>query len=281
MLNNGRMTSKQCGIYLLEHIGTGKRYVGQSIDIVRRLQDHEKLGSGRGVLSNAIKRHGWSAFKAEVLELCEAARLDAAETEWISKLATLHPTGYNLTTGGVRYRFTDSARSHIAEKTREALASPAIRKKISDGLKRRTPETLAYIKEQARLAMSPEVRAKISAGTKGKPKSEACKAKMRGIPKTAEWRAMMSERQRNPENIARLTAMARNQSAEAREKNAASKRGRTVSAETREKIAASKRGIKTGPRGPFSAETRAKMSASAKARCARQKQAKQQAGAST
>ena len=83
----------------------------------------------------------------------------------------------------------------------------------------------------------------------------------------------MSERQKQPDNIARITDMARNQSAESREKIAAWHRGKTVSAETRAKISASKTGKKIGPRTkPYSDETRAKMSASAKIRCARQKQ---------
>lgn len=266
------MASKICGIYLIQHTASGKRYVGQSIDIAKRLKDHESLRSGRGVLSNAIRKHGWEAFHSEVLEICLVDVLDQSEIAWISRLNTLHPLGYNLTTGGVRYRFTDSARAHISERTRVALSSPEARKRISEGLKRRSPETLAFIKEQARLAMTPELKARISNLTKGIPKSEEWKAKMRGRPKSPEWKLMMSAVQKNPANIARIKDLARNQTAETREKIAASKRGMTVSAETRAKISASKLGIKTGPRSvPFSAESRAKMSVSAKARCARQK----------
>jgi DNA invertase Pin-like site-specific DNA recombinase len=67
------------------------------------------------------------------------------------------------------------------------------------------------ISERTRAAMTPEFLAR---------RREA----QRGIPKSPEWRAKMSERQRNPENIARITAMARNQSAETRAKISAAKR---------------------------------------------------------
>ena len=63
-----------------------------------------------------------------------------------------------------------------------------------------------------------------------------------GLPKSPEWRALMSERQKNnPANSARMTELARHQSAETREKIAASKRGKKASPETCAKISAARK----------------------------------------
>lgn len=271
------MSQKRCGIYLLTHKVNGKRYVGQSINIDKRFCDHEKGRSGSGVLFNAIKKHGWSAFETSLLELCDRDCLNACEQKWIAALGSMHPVGFNLTTGGQKYKFTDSARAHISERTRIALADPEIRARISAGVRRaQTPELRAMIRERAeagRLAMTPEAHEKMRSAMRGVPKSEEWKANMRGRPKPEAWKAMMAERQKsNAANCARLTNLARNQSAETRAKIAASHRGMTYSDETRAKISASKLGKKTGPRAPFSAETCAKMSLSAKLRRAREKQ---------
>lgn len=211
----------------MTHVASGKRYVGQSIDIDHRWREHAKGRTGSGVLAHAIRKYGWPAFAASILERCDRDELDAAEKRWIETLETLHPAGYNLTTGGQKYKFTDSARAHISERTRAVM----------------TPEWCA---NRAR--------------------------SQRGIPKSADWCEQMSVRQKSPENVARITAMARNQSKETREKIAAAHRGKTLSAETRAKVSASKTGKKLPPQTP---EDRAKKSIAAKARWARERVAKQ------
>jgi len=109
-----------------------------------------------------------------------------------------------------------------------------------------------------------------SGGGQGTVVSEVTRAKMsaskKGVPKSAEWRAKMSERQRNPENIARMTALARNQSAETRSRISAANSGRVRSTEVRQRISATKRAQNAAlPKRVTSAEVKAKMSVSAKA----------------
>lgn len=222
------MSTKRCGIYLVTHTLTGRTYVGQSIDIDRRWREHAKGKTGSGILSNAIAKHGWSAFSARIIELCCHDDLNKAEQSWVAELNSTHPAGFNLTTGGAQFKFTDEARKIISDRTKTFM----------------TPEWIARRSE-----------------------------KQRGIPKSAEWKAKMAIRQAMPDNVARMTELARNQSSETREKIAASKRGLVKSEETKARISASKKGQGLGRRNwQMTDEIRAKMSASAKERCARQKQ---------
>lgn len=101
--------------------------------------------------------------------------------------------------------------------------------------------------------ISAETRARMSASKKG-------------IPKSAEWRAAMSERMKNDPGTYThlLTVERKSPSAKTREKMAAARRGKTLSAETRARMAAAQR--QRSPRNPHSVETRAQMSESAKVR---------------
>lgn len=270
------MKSVRSGIYLLTHAATGRRYVGQSKNIDKRWLEHATGKSGSGVLEKAIAKYGWLAFTAEVLELCEKAEMNLAEQKWIEHYGSLSPGGFNLTTGGQKYQFSDDARAVISERTKQALSSPEVRAKISAGVRRaQTPEVQAMIRECAAAgmaAMTPEAVEKMKAKMRI-PKSDEWKAKMRGKPKPEEWKALMSKLQgANAVNCERLASLARNQSSETREKIAASKRGKALSPETRARVSAAKIGKKTGPRTwVLTDQSRAKMSASAKARCERQR----------
>lgn len=218
------------GIYALTNTSTGKMYVGQSIDIGRRLVEHSKAKEPFAI-GKAIAKYGWDSFRVEILELCEREMLNEREIAWIDRLGTTSPHGYNMTTGGGQGKqVTDDVRKKISEATRKGL----------------TPEVIA-------------LRA----------------SKIRGRPKSEAWKKAMSERQRNPGNVARITALARNMSDETRAKMSIAKLGLTKSEETKSRIGAAKRADKSNTARlaelarNMSPETRAKMSAAAKARCAR------------
>lgn len=220
---------KIAGIYCLTNTINGKRYVGQSVDIIGRWKQHAKALDKIG-LGGAVAKHGWAAFTAEVLERCEPELMNERECYWIAKLGTTSPSGYNLTTGGsLRKAFTDDARAFISARTKAGL----------------TPEVLER-RNQA----------------------------MRGIPKSPEWRAMMSERQKSAANVARLAEMARNQSEETKKKISAAHMGKAVSQETCALL--SKIAKESGRAAHLHAhpnsrseQARAKMSAAAKLRVAR------------
>jgi hypothetical protein len=102
-------TTKTCYgyIYVITHDASGKQYVGQTRTTVeRRWQGHVqsalKAGQTRDrALSVAIREHGPAAFS--IRKVAEVANLQIAndlERQWIDKLATRSPNGFNATRGG-------------------------------------------------------------------------------------------------------------------------------------------------------------------------------------
>ena len=91
---------KLIGIYSIRCLVTGKEYVGQSTNIVSRIQVHFAGSCNCRYLANAIKKYSRENFVSEIIELCDEIDLDFRESHWIASLNTLAPNGYNLATGG-------------------------------------------------------------------------------------------------------------------------------------------------------------------------------------
>ena len=89
------------GIYKITNLINGKVYIGQSIDIEKRWEDH-KFYSGKEntAIQSAFKKYGISNFSFEVIEECLKEELDAKEIYWIAKYDSFN-NGYNLTQGGM------------------------------------------------------------------------------------------------------------------------------------------------------------------------------------
>jgi group I intron endonuclease len=58
--------SKICGIYQVKCVVNNKIYIGQSIDIIRRWNQH-KYGKGNIILRNAIKKYGVENFEFTII----------------------------------------------------------------------------------------------------------------------------------------------------------------------------------------------------------------------
>lgn len=99
-----RKISKEpiCGIYQVTNIINNKIYIGQSIDIERRWNQH-KYGKGSIILRNAISKYGMDNFKFEILEEIEFTNkndvieeLTELEDKWLTtKKPYLKEIGYN------------------------------------------------------------------------------------------------------------------------------------------------------------------------------------------
>lgn len=105
-------------IYCVEHIATGKKYVGQTrthrenhgryrpFGAEGRFRDHMSCAlrntkpSQCSALYNDIRQYGREAFKWYQLEECGILENDQRERYWIAQLSTMHPVGYNLSAGG-------------------------------------------------------------------------------------------------------------------------------------------------------------------------------------
>lgn len=88
------------GIYKIQNKINGKIYIGQSVDINSRLQDHRK-NSSNTYLRNSIKKYGLSNFSFEVEEICDESELDEREKFYIEYYDATNPDkGYNVQLGG-------------------------------------------------------------------------------------------------------------------------------------------------------------------------------------
>lgn len=97
------MEEKVCGIYCIENKLTGRKYVGQSVDIKRRYGDHKNKKSTLDIHKD-IKEYGSENFSMTVLERCDKELLDITENKWIKELNTITPNGYNKRFVKIRIR---------------------------------------------------------------------------------------------------------------------------------------------------------------------------------
>lgn len=86
------------GIYKIENLINGKKYIGQSIDIQRRFNEH-KRDKDNCRIHQALRKYGINNFSFEVVEECPTILLDEREKYWIKYYDSFN-NGYNATTGG-------------------------------------------------------------------------------------------------------------------------------------------------------------------------------------
>jgi group I intron endonuclease len=126
-----------CGIYLINHKPSGRKYVGQSIDVARRFTDH-KRGKEPTLISRAINKYGVDEFEFTLLEECPQEDLDRREREFITSLNTLHPRGFNMTEGGQTSQgFAPAVRQALSEKMRERMRDPDYKQKVIEAVRTR------------------------------------------------------------------------------------------------------------------------------------------------
>ena len=95
------------GIYKITNTVNQKIYIGQSINIKKRLSRHKTSAfneNARMYNSNfykAIRKYGLSAFTFEILEECPKDALDDKEQQYIKQYQSNDARyGYNMTEGG-------------------------------------------------------------------------------------------------------------------------------------------------------------------------------------
>ena len=111
-------------VYLIWNMVNGKKYVGQTIQpLKKRFQEHAKCKKSAPI-SRAIRKYGKENFYCGVIKSCASKEeLDYWEKFYIAVLKTKVPYGYNRTDGGegtIGYRHTPECRAKLsAEKTGE------------------------------------------------------------------------------------------------------------------------------------------------------------------
>lgn len=94
-----------CGIYAIENIKNGKKYVGQTRDdegFSGRFEGHRlklrQRAHYNNYLQNSYNKHGEEAFRFRILEICkDSDDLNAKEKSWIVELESMYDkNGYNI-----------------------------------------------------------------------------------------------------------------------------------------------------------------------------------------
>lgn len=236
-----------CGIYKIEHVATGRVYVGSAINIRRRWHIHRhqlKKGTHHsGKLQRAWDKYGELAFRFAFIAECAKEDLIATE-QWFLDVFRAVERGFNCNPTAGSWL----GRQHTAEARAKIAAQ-----------KRGVPVGIGHV-------VSTEARAKIGAANRGRIPSEEAKARLRlarkgkkpslGMKHSMESLAKVSAASRAWWGS--ITSARRDEIIAARRQNAT---GRKHSEETRRKISEARRGRSTGPRGPRSNETRAKIKA--------------------
>lgn len=114
------------GIYKWENLINHKCYIGQSIDLNKRIAHHfSNIKNGRydNPLYRAINKYGLENFDVALIEVLEASddlksKLDEREKYYIQKYNSYGKNGYNQTLGGdggiSGYKFTSEQREHVS-----------------------------------------------------------------------------------------------------------------------------------------------------------------------
>lgn len=214
------------GIYCIEHVQSGKKYIGKSVDIARRLSAHRydlnretRSRSTNRHLFSAVSLHGWENFTCRIIETLDNPTPElmvARELYWIDFYRTTdRDFGYNLRRDSevgmqlhpeTRQFFVEHAvRVHTGRKrpaeTRKRL-SEALRGKLVG--RKQTPEHIANrsaaLKGKCAHPMSDAQRKAVSEAAR-RPKSEEHKRKIseahKGKKVSEETRKRISEAARN------------------------------------------------------------------------------------
>lgn len=192
------------GIYKIEHLESGKVYIGSAVDFRIRWRNHLstlRRGIHRSILlQRAWNKHGAHAFTFEILEHVEKKSLIAREQQWIWFFDAANPArGYNVQpiAGSSMGRVVSEAtKALIASRAKERWQSPELRAKYLEthrGMlgKKHKPESLARMAFIASgRTHSAESRAKIAAASKARGISKETRAQMaassRGKQRSAE-----------------------------------------------------------------------------------------------
>lgn len=95
-------------IYLITHIESGKKYIGLTVQTLeRRWQYHVEQANSGQIKSEESLHHAIRKFSSKAFDIHQVDEgtckkdLENKERNWILRLETLVPNGYNISTGGV------------------------------------------------------------------------------------------------------------------------------------------------------------------------------------
>ena len=129
---------KKCGIYLITNNINGKKYIGQSRNLVKRWNDHkDQARHNRSTLliHNAMRDYRIDNFSFDILLECPIDMLDVWESDMIRLYDTFVPNGYNIRDG--KKGITEEERLKLSERMKEnnPMKNPEVADKVRNKLK--------------------------------------------------------------------------------------------------------------------------------------------------
>ena len=166
---------RKSGIYKITLTGTNRHYIGQALDLLKRVRSHVndmKANLRKGcVLHRAMRKYGVEAFEHSVICFCERGQLDSLELHFMREFNSFAPIGFNVGTRPGAANYGRVTPDHVKAK----ISAFHKGKKFTEEHKRKIGDANRGRKH------SDESRAKMSAGQKGLKRSD-------------EWKAKLSER---------------------------------------------------------------------------------------
>ena len=175
---------KICGIYCIENLVNGKKYVGQSVDVYKRIRGHKnKLNTHKHAnshLQNAWNQYGEENFKFYILEEVPIEVLDDREKYYI-KVWNLQNRdfGYNLDSGGNKNKKqSEETRNKIRELHKKENLSQETLDRMKEAARKRCSDPQWRQVQADRLKgkkLNVETREKMSASRTGQKRSDEFK----------------------------------------------------------------------------------------------------------
>jgi group I intron endonuclease len=148
-------------LYCITNLENGKQYIGATYrKVEQRFGQHisdalNNRGNGCTSLKNAMREFGEKCFNVSTLLVCNEEQIDFYEDRFINLYNTLHPSGYNLKTGGRSgCKLLDETKKQIAEsnrgkfvgdETRVLIGSTSKYRNMSESNKQRLKNALAIL----------------------------------------------------------------------------------------------------------------------------------------
>lgn len=183
-------------VYVLTNHKNGKQYVGRT----RKsggVRWREHIASARAgsvyLLHKAIRKYGAGNFSVATLQRCRTSEtLNRAERQWVKRLGTLAPNGYNLTLGGdgvSGFTFSSASKKKMSSSRRRWFESLSPEEKAAYPIKFQTSEFRGSQSERTKAQWAGKTSgAKLRAGVstlKGCKRSEESRARMSTARKAA------------------------------------------------------------------------------------------------
>jgi len=156
-------------IYLVKNKINGKMYIGQTIrkNINDRWRQHKscKKDTVGNYLYNAYMKYGLQNFEYKLICICFDEDCNKLEKEYIKKLNTLYPNGYNLQVGGGNHNLSEEIKNKIKEKNKGKVNHNK-GKKLSEEQKIKLRQSALKWHQNNNIIITNETKQKISESLK-------------------------------------------------------------------------------------------------------------------